>query len=217
LDVFGSFFGWLPAGIQAILVWLTQMTGSAGIAIILLTILIRLALYPLTKKQTESMIALREIQPKLQEIQNKYKDNPQEYQRRVLELYREKGVNPFGGCLPLLIQFPFLIALFQVLRTYTFEGVDPRFLIWTLTEPDRVYVLPILSGLTTYFMSAMTSGGDPSQRAMQLIMPIFIAWISISFPAGLVLYWVVSNIFSIVQQYMLTKSMPMVEGGAKAK
>jgi len=217
LDVFGSFFGWLPAGIQAILGWLTQITGSAGIAIILLTILIRLALYPLTKKQTESMIALREIQPKLQEIQNKYKDNPQEYQRRVLELYREKGVNPFGGCLPLLIQFPFLIALFQVLRTYTFEGVDPRFLIWTLTEPDRFYVLPILSGLTTYFMSAMTSGGDPSQRAMQLIMPIFIAWISISFPAGLVLYWVVSNIFSIVQQYMLTKSMPMVEGGAKAK
>ena len=102
------------------------------------------------------MLALKEIQPKLQEIQKKYKDNPQEYQRRVLEVYKEKGVNPFGGCLPLLIQFPFLIALFQVLRTYTFEGVDPNFLIWTLTEPDRFYILPILSGVTTYFMSILT-------------------------------------------------------------
>lgn len=217
MDFFGSFFGWLPAGIQAILVWLTQVTGSAGVGIILLTILIRLALFPLTKKQTQSMLALKEIQPKLQEIQKKYKDNPQEYQRRVLELYKEKGVNPFGGCLPLLIQFPFLIALFQVLRTYTFEGVDPHFLIWTLTEPDRFYVLPILSGLTTYFMSAMTSSGDPSQKTLLYIMPIFIAWISISFPSGLVLYWVVSNVFSIVQQHVLMKNVPTVEGGAKAK
>lgn len=216
MDIFGSLFGWLPAGIQAILVWFTDVTGSAGVAIILLTVLIRLVLFPLTKKQTQSMLALKEIQPKLQEIQKKYKDNPQEYQRRVLEVYKEKGVNPFGGCLPLLIQFPFLIALFQVLRTYTFEGVDPNFLIWTLTEPDRFYILPLLSGVTTYFMSAMTAS-DPSQKTLLYIMPVFITWISISFPSGLVLYWVVSNLFSIGQQYVLTKNLPAAEGGAKSK
>lgn len=216
MDLVGSLFGWLPAGIQAILEWFTQVTGSAGLAIILLTLLIRFALYPLTKKQTQSMYAMWELQPKLQEIQKKYKDNPQEYQRRVMEAYREKGVNPFGGCLPILIQFPFLIALFQVLRTYTFEGVDPQFLIWTLTEPDKFYILPILSGITTYFMSAQTAT-DPSQKTLLFIMPAFMAWISISFPAGLVLYWVVSNLFSIGQQYVLSKHLPTAEGGAKAK
>lgn len=216
MDFFGSLFGWLPAGIQALLVWFADVTGSAGVAIILLTLVIRFALYPLTKKQTQSMYAMRELQPKLQEIQKKYKDNPQEYQRRVMEAYREKGISPFSGCLPLLIQFPFLIALFTVLRTYDFEGVDPHFLIWTLTEPDKYYILPILSGVTTYFMSAMTAT-DPSQRMLLFIMPAFLTWISISFPAGLVLYWVVSNLFSIGQQYVLSKQLPMPERGAKAK
>jgi len=217
LGLFDSFFGWLPAGIQAILVWLANITGNAGLAIILLTILVRLVLFPLTKKQTQSMLAMKELQPKLLEIQKKYKDKPEEYNRRVLELYREKGVNPFGGCLPLLIQFPVLIALFQVLRTYTFEGVDPQFLIWTLTEVDRYYILPILSGVTTYFVSAMTASGDPSQKMMLYIMPVFLAWISSSFPSGLVLYWIVSNLFSMGQQYVLMRSMPAAEGGAKAK
>lgn len=199
------------------MVWLANTTGSAGLAIILLTILIRLILFPLTRKQTQSMLAMRELQPKIAEIQKKYKDKPEEMNRKVLELYREKGVNPFGGCLPLLIQLPFLYALFMVLRTYTFEGVDSHFIIWTLTEPDRYYILPILSGVTTYFMSAQTAGGDSSQKMMLYIMPAFLTWISLSFPSGLVLYWVVSNLFSIGQQYVLTKTMPAAEGGAKAK
>lgn len=217
MGLFDSFFGWLPASIEALLIWLAKSTGSAGLAIILLTVLIRLILFPLTKKQTQSMLAMKELQPKLLEIQKKYKDKPEEYNRKVLELYREKGINPFGGCLPVLIQLPVLYALFRVLNTYTFEGVDPRFFIWTLTERDPYFILPILSGLTTYFMSAMTASGDPSQKAMLYIMPIFLTWLSISFPSGLVLYWVVSNLFSIVQQYVLRKTMPALEGGAKAK
>lgn len=218
MGFFDSFFGWLPAGIQAVLVWLAQTTGNAGVAIILLTVLVRLLLFPLTRKQTQSMLAMKELQPKLLEIQKKYKDKPEEYNRRVLELYREKGVNPFGGCLPVLIQLPVLYALFTVLRTYTFEGVGAGFLIWTLTDPDPTYLLPILSGVTTYFMSAMTSTGDPSQKMMLYIMPVFLAGFSIQFPSGLVLYWVVNNIFSIAQQYVLSKTMaPAVEGGAKAK
>lgn len=216
MEIFRTLFGWLPAGIEGILAWLTQLTGSAGLAIILLTIGIRLALYPLTKKQAESMAAMKELQPKLKEIQEKYKDKPQEYQKRVMQLYQEKGVNPLGGCFPLLIQFPFLIALFQVLNNYTFEGADPHFIIWELNQPDPFYILPLLSAATTYVQISMTTA-DQSQKAMTIIMPIFIGWISINFPSGLVLYWVVSNLFSIVQQYFLMKDTGGAKGGATAK
>ncbi len=215
MEFIGALFGWLPAGIEAILVWLSTITGSAGVGIILLTIGIRGALYPLTKKQTQSMVAMKELQPKMKEIQKKHKDNPQEYQKRVMELYKEKGVNPLGGCFPLLIQFPFLIALFHVLRDFSFEGSDPHFLIWQLNQPDAFYILPLLSAATTFIQSSMTIT-DQSQKAILYVMPIFIGWISINFPAGLVLYWVVSNIFSIVQQYFLLKETP-AKGGAEAK
>ncbi len=211
-----TLFGWLPAGIQAILVWLTAITGSAGIGIILLTLLIRGALYPLTKKQTQSMIAMRELQPKLKALQEKYKNKPEEYQKRMLELYKAEGVNPLGGCLPLLVQLPFLYALFYVLRTYGFEGSDPNFLIWNLTQNDPYYILPILSGVTTYLQSMLTVT-DPSQKVIMYIMPVFITVISVGFPAGLVLYWVTSNVFSIGQQYLLTRGTPNAKGGASAK
>jgi len=211
-----ALYSWLPAGIQAILVWLTRVTGSAGVGIILLTILIRLALYPLTKKQTESMIAMRELQPKLKALQEKYKNKPEEYQKRLIELYKAEGVNPLGGCLPILIQIPFLFALFYVLRSFSFEGVDPTFLIWDLTKTDPYYILPILSGVTTYLQSLMTLT-DPSQKMFLYIMPVFITWISVSFPVGLVLYWVTSNIFSIGQQYWLSRTMPNAKGGASTK
>lgn len=209
-------FGWIPAGLEAILLWLTSTTGSAGLAIILLTLGIRLALYPLTLKQTRSMAAMKELQPKLDALKKKYGNNPQEYQKRMMELYQKEGVNPFGSCLPLLIQFPFLIALYQVLMRADFGGADPHFLIWDLTQPDSLWILPILSALTTYFQSSMTIT-DPSQKAMLYIMPVFIGWISLRFPAGLVLYWTVSNIFSIGQQYFLMKERQKAQGGADAK
>jgi len=215
LDVIGQLFGWLPAGIQATLVWLTKVTGSAGLGIILLTLIIRAALYPLTKKQMQSMVAMRRLQPKLKALE-KYKSKPEEYQKRLVELYKQEGVNPLGGCLPILIQLPFLFALFHVLRSYGFEGADPNFLIWNLTQKDPYYILPILSGVTTYFQSLITVT-DPSQKALLYIMPIFVAWISVGFPSGLVLYWVTSNIFSIGQQYLLMRAIPDAKGGASAK
>lgn len=214
--MFDQLFGWIPAGIEAILLWLTATTGSAGLAIILLTIGIRLALYPLTLKQTRSIAAMKELQPKLDALKKKYGNNPQEYQKRMMELYQKEGVNPFGSCLPLLIQFPFLIALYQVLMRADFGGADPTFLIWDLTKPDSLWILPILSALTQYFYSAMTLT-DPSQKAFLYVMPVFIGWISLRFPAGLVLYWTVSNVFSIGQQYFLTKATEKAQGGGDAK
>lgn len=202
------------------LVWLANLTGSSGLAIILLTLAIRLALYPLTLSQTRSMAVMKELQPKMQELQRKYKNNPQEYQKRIMELYKEHNVNPLGGCLPLLVQLPFLWALFWVLREFP-SNLDPHFLIWNLSAQARepLFILPALAALTTYFQMSMAMT-DPNQRVMMFIMPLFIGWLSSTdFPAGLVLYWVVSNIFSIGQQYMVNQHMEAAKGtkgGAKS-
>lgn len=203
--------------LRGVLVWLAGATNSSGLAIILLTFGIRLVLYPLTLSQTRSMVAMRALQPKMQELQRKYKDKPQEYQKRMMELYKEHGVNPLGGCLPMLVQLPFLWALFWVLREFP-EGLDPHFLVWNLAEAasEPLFILPALAGLTTYIQMTMTTGSDQSQKVMMTIMPIFIGWLSISFPAGLVLYWTVSNVFSIGQQYLVNKQMAAGSpGGAK--
>lgn len=203
--------------LRGVLVWLAGATNSSGLAIILLTLGIRLVLYPLTLSQTRSMVAMRALQPKMQELQRKYKDKPQEYQKRMMELYKEHGVNPLGGCLPMLVQLPFLWALFWVLREFP-EGLDPHFLVWNLAEAasEPLFILPALAGLTTYLQMTMTTGTDQSQKVMMTIMPIFIGWLSISFPAGLVLYWTVSNVFSIGQQYLVNKQMAAGNpGGAK--
>lgn len=197
-----------------LLVFFADLTKSSGVAIILLTVTIRLALYPLTLSQSKSMAAMRELQPKMQELQKKYKDKPQEYQKKVMELYQEHRINPLGGCLPMLIQLPFLWALFRVLQE--FPLAQREFLMWDLAAPDPLYILPILSGLTTYGQMMLTATGDSSQKAMMLIMPIFLTWISTQFPAGLVLYWTVSNVFSIVQQYVINKQLAAAKKEDKA-
>lgn len=197
------------------------MTGSLGLGVILLTLVIRLALYPLTLSQAKSMAGMRELQPKMQELQKKYKDKPQEYQQKVFELYQEHKINPAGGCLPILIQLPILYALFFVLRDLTglFPDMDPTFLLWNLTEANHAetwYLLPILSGLTTYGQMMLTSTSDPTQRTLMTIMPLFLVYISTQFPAGLVLYWVVSNLFSIGQQYVINRQLAADQKGEKA-
>lgn len=207
---------WLGEILNQILTFFAQVTGSYGVAIILLTLAIRGAMYPLTVKQVRSMAVMKELQPRMKQLQEKYKDNPQEYQKRMMELYREKKANPLGGCLPLLVQLPFLWALFTVLREFPEDfPVSPFFLGMDLSAPDPYYILPILSGLTTYFQMNMTMT-DPNQRAMMMIMPVVIAWISITFPAGLVLYWVVSNLFSIGQQYVIMRDNAAGKGGPES-
>ncbi|NLY29325.1 MAG: membrane protein insertase YidC [Firmicutes bacterium] len=202
--------GYLETGLSWLLTFFYNVSGSYGLAIILLTVTIRLVLAPLTLSQSKSMEAMKTLQPKMNALQQKYKDDPEEYQRRVMELYKEHNINPLSGCLPMLIQLPFLWALFAVLRNYDF-GTGFLWLT-SLSEPDPLYILPVLSALTTYIQMMMTSA-DASQKSMMLIMPIFIGYISISFPAGLVLYWVVSNLFSMGQQYLISRRMSPQEGG----
>lgn len=208
----GKIMDWLAGGLGWLLDGIVQFTGSYGISIILSTIIVRLLLYPLTLSQTKSMMAMREIQPELNELQKKYKDNPEEYQKRTMELYQKNKINPLGGCLPMLVQLPILWAFFRVLRDLPY-GEASKFLgIWVLSEPDKFYVLPLLAALTTYLQSKMTVT-DPSQKSMLIAMPIMIGIFSLSFPSGLVLYWITSNIFSIAQQAWLNKLYPVKQGG----
>lgn len=203
-----------------ILLFFADVTGSPGLAIIFLTLVIRFAMYPLTLSQSKSMAAMRELQPKQAELQKKYKDNPQEYQQKVMALYQEHKVNPLGGCLPILLQLPILWALFGVLRE--FPLADSMFLglnlAQTATESGLwyMYILPVLSGLSTYLQMALSATAEPSQRMMMLIMPAFLIFISVGFPAGLVLYWVVSNVFSIGQQYMINRQLQAAKQGEGA-
>lgn len=206
---------WISSGLSWFFDLIVTYSNSYGIAIILLTILIRLLLLPLTIKQTKSLAAMKEIQPQLEEIQKKYKDNPQEMQARSMKLYQEYKVNPLGGCLPMLVQLPILWAFIYVLRDLPESGAA-QFLLWDLTTKDTTFILPILAMVTQYFNVKQTSA-DASQNSMALIMPIMIGVFSISLPSGLVLYWVVGNIFSAVQQAWIAKQYPVSSQGGQNK
>lgn len=185
-----------------------------GIAIILLTIAIKAILYPLTVKQVKSMKAMQDIQPKMKQIQEKYKGNPEKLNKELAALYKEAGVNPLAGCLPLIVQMPFLIAIFFAIRDYNYLQQPPSFLWMTdLAQPDGTYILPILSAVTTYIQQKQTTSEMTQQAKMMMIfMPLFIGYISLTFPGGLVLYWVVSNLFQIFQQWFMYRNKPSVAG-----
>jgi YidC/Oxa1 family membrane protein insertase len=206
------------------------VVGNYGISIIIFTILVKLVMIPLTLKQTKSMKNMQEIQPKIKEIQKKYQNDKEKMNEKVMELYKEHNVNPFGGCLPLLIQFPIIIGLFTVLRqpeNYGFarEIVEASFL-WmpSLSAPDP-WILPVLAGATTYLSSktmSATKGGGAQQEGMQKMMlyffPIMIMWWGRSFPAGLTLYWVVSNLFQTGQQLAINRPSALLPNkGSEAK
>ena len=184
---------------------------SYGYAIILLTIIVKFLLYPLTVKQVKSMKAMQEIAPKMKKIQEKYKDNPQVMQQKVAALYQEAGVNPLAGCLPLLVQMPILMGMYYSLYNLEYPSADAAQFLWlpSLSEADPYYILPILNVLTTFYQTRQTSDmSNPQMKMMMLIMPLFIGFISINFPSGLVLYWVVMNICQILQQWWIYR-----EGG----
>ena len=188
---------------------LTAAVGFAnyGIAIILMTILVKALMYPLTAKQVRSMKAMQELQPALKKLQNDYKNNPQLLQQKMAERYKEAGGNPLAGCLPLLIQMPILMGVYYCLYGYSYSG-DPTFLwLTSLSDTDPLYVLPILSALTTYIQQKQTmanNGQDNQQmKIMSYMMPLFIGWISLNFPSGLVVYWVTMNLCQIAQQWYM--------------
>lgn len=186
----------------------TTMLGMAnyGLAIIVLTAIIKIVLYPLTVKQVKSMKGMQEIQPKVKALQEKLKGNPKKLQEEMASLYKQAGVNPLAGCLPLIIQMPFLIGIFYAIRDYQYLQ-QPYFLSIDLSQPDPTYILPILSALTTLIQQKQVTTDMNQQAKMMMIgMPLFIGYISLSFPAGLVLYWASSNVFQIFQQWWMYRN-----------
>ena len=204
------------------LVWILNacydVIPSYGVAIILLTVLVRLVFWPLTHKSTVGMRRMQELQPRLKELQAKFKGNPQRLQQETWALYRENKVNPLSSCLPMLIQIPVFVALFNVLRT----AVELRYagFLWIddLSEPERLFleafsaigglnILPILMAATMALQSWLTpSTGDRSQKKMMVVlMPAMMLFMFYSFPSALSLYWTLSQVFSIVQMWLIRR------------
>ena len=199
---------------------MTQKAGypSYGLAIILLTVAIKLLMYPLTVKQVKSMKAVQEMQPKVKALQEKYKDNKERLQTEIASLYKENKVNPLSGCLPLIVQMPILMGILFAIKEYTYQG--PTGFLWianlqqgtSLTDPsDPYFIIPLLCALTTYVQQKQTTTEMTQQNKMMLIfMPVFIGYITITFPAGLGIYWVVSNLVQIAQQWFMYRNTAAV-------
>jgi YidC/Oxa1 family membrane protein insertase len=173
--------------------------GNYGLSILVLTFLIRLAVFPLTWKQQKSAEAMKAIQPQLNKIRDKYKNNPQKMQEETMKLFQKEGVNPMAGCLPMLVQIPVLFAFYQAIMTNAhIKGSD--FLWLQLGHPDPYYILPLLAAVTTFIQFIATGAGDnPQMKVMLWVMPVMIFVLAYQFAAALSLYWVYSNIFTILQ------------------
>ena len=183
-----------------------KYVGNFGVSIIIVTILIKIMLLPLTLKQDKSMKEMKKLQPELEKIKEKYANDKQMLNIKTMELYKEHKVNPLGGCLPLLLQLPILFALFGVLR----NGIIPKdssFLWLKLSVPDPFYVLPVLNGAVAFFQQKLMGSADsnPQMKNMMYIFPIMMIMFSLKMPSGLQLYWLTSSILAVVQQYFIMK------------
>ncbi len=219
---------WISTFFLRILILINKVIPSWGIAIIIFSLLLKLALFPFTHKSFESASKMQKLQPKLKEVQKKYKHDPKLLQAETSKLYKEHGVNPFGGCLPLFIQLPILYALYPVLR-YSIDLRQTAFLyIKDLSAPDPYYVLPLLMAVFMFVQQKLAApakkadtemdekekAAASSQKMMMYFMPIFLFFIFKSLPAGLMLYWTVSNIISTIQQYYIRKKFAKLESMA---
>jgi YidC/Oxa1 family membrane protein insertase len=186
-----------------------NVTTNYGLVIILLTIIVRIVLTPLTISQTKSMAKMQRLQPQLQEIQKKNKGDKQKIQQETMEFYKKNSVNPLAGCLPLILQMPVFFALFQVLREPSQKVLDIvgdnfNFLWMNLNERDPYYILVIVM-VATMFLSTKMTTTDPKQSKIMYIMPLVFGFISWKFPSGILVYWVTTNIWSIGQQWIVNK------------
>jgi len=203
-------FGWFDVIAQPLLLCLKffySYTHNYGIAIILLTILIKLLFWPLTNKSFTSMQAMKKLQPLMQKIREKYKDDPQRMNQEIMQLYRTQKVNPFGGCLPMVLQIPVFFGLYKALL-YAIELRHSPFIWWIqdLSAKDPYYITPIVMGATMFIQQKMTpTGADPMQAKIMLFMPIIFTFMFLNFPSGLVIYWLFNNVISIGQQVYINR------------
>jgi len=213
-------YGWLTV-IASPLFWvlsmIQKMVHNWGVAIILLTVLIKLAFYPLSAKSYKSMAQMRELAPRLQRMKEQYGDDRQKMHQAMMELYKTEKINPMGGCLPILVQIPVFISLYWVLLG-SVEMRHAPFALWIhdLSAIDPYYVLPILMGITMIIQTKLNpTPPDPIQAKVMMIMPVVFSVFFFFFPAGLVLYWLVNNVLSIAQQWNINRTIG--QGAANKK
>lgn len=206
-------YGWLwfiSIPLFKILQFVHSLIGNWGFSIIVLTLIVRGVMFPLTKAQYTSMAKMRLLTPKMQELRERYKDDRQKLGQETMRLYKTEKVNPMGGCLPLVIQMPIFIALYWTLMEST-ELRQSSFILWItdLSVHDPFFVLPILYGVSMFFLQKMspTPINDPIQRKVFMAMPFVFTFMFCTFPAGLTLYWLVSNCFTIFQQTVIFRSL----------
>ncbi|MCQ1058782.1 membrane protein insertase YidC [Photobacterium sp. DNB23_23_1] len=206
-------YGWLwfiASPLHSLLSFIQGIVVNWGLAIIILTFIVRGAMYPLTKAQYTSMAKMRMLQPKLQAMRERLGDDRQRMSQEMMELYKKEKVNPLGGCLPILLQMPIFIALYWSLM----ESVELRhtpFFGWIhdLSAQDPYYILPILMGATMFMIQKMspTTVTDPMQQKIMTFMPVMFTFFFLFFPSGLVLYWLVSNVVTLIQQTLIYRSL----------
>ena len=202
----GTFFA---RNLFLLLDFLHKIVINWGVAIILLVVIVRLILFPLTYKGMVSMYKLKELAPKMKEIQLKYKKDPQKLQMHMMKLYKEHGANPLGGCLPLVLQIPIFYGIYKLLL-YSIELKGDSFLwIHDLSVMDHYFILPVLMGVSMYFHQRLTPSNfqDKMQEKIFKFLPVIFTFMMATFPAGLVLYWTTNNILSIAQQWFINRVM----------
>ncbi|MGH8003483.1 MAG: membrane protein insertase YidC [Limisphaerales bacterium] len=184
-----------------------KFTPNYGVVIIVFSILIKLLTLPLSRKSAKSMARMAEIQPRLEKLKEKHKKDPKKLNEETLKLYREIGFNPFAGCLPLLLQFPLFMALYAVLST-SIELRQAPFVFWIndLSSADRLFILPILMTVLMFWQQKLTIR-DPKQKMMVYLLPAIFFFFFFQMPSGLVLYWTLFNLFSVLEQYWVKKQL----------
>ena len=213
-------YGWLTVLAYPIFVmlnWLHKLVQNWGVAIILLTVLIKLAFYPLSAASYKSMAKMRKLAPRLQNLKERYGDDRQKLHEAMMKIYSEEKINPLGGCLPILVQIPVFIALYWVLLGAV-ELRQAPFALWItdLSKPDPFYVLPVVMAITSFIQVKLSPAPtDPVQAKVMMIMPVAFSVMFLFFPAGLVLYWLVNNVLSILQQWRINTVIESAANDAK--
>ena len=218
-DFFQNLFSPIVSVLGAVLLYFHQTLGAPWwLAIVLLTVIVRSLLFPLTVKQVRSMRAMQDLKPHMDRVRAQFKDNPQRQREEMAKVYQEQGVNPLGGCLPILVQMPIFIGIFYVIRQFggyslggrTVEAQYPSFheggILWfqNLSSSDPTYLLPIISAVTMLASTEITAKNvDPQQRWLMRLLPVGFTVFLLNFPAGLFMYWITSNLVTLVQNYVI--------------
>jgi YidC/Oxa1 family membrane protein insertase len=208
----GVRFGWFTAIAKVLLLFINfthKITKNYGADIIIISVLLKILFWPLTKKSYKSMKEMQKVQPEMTMLREKYKDDKTRLNRELMDLYKRRKINPLGGCLPMVVQIPIFFALYWALMG-SIELRHAPFILWIkdLSYRDPIYISPILMGASMVWQQKMTpTAGDPRQAKMMMIMPIVFTFLFLSFPAGLVIYWLITNILTIGQQYLINKAM----------